>query len=45
MMNNYLSCRNKLLGRDDAPSGDEFLESEEFPESLENENMNKEVTL
>ena len=36
---------NKLLGRDDAPSGDEFLESEEFPESLENENMNKEVTL
>ncbi len=36
---------NKLQGRDDATSEDEFLESEEFPESLEDENMNKEVTL
>ena len=36
---------NKLLGRDDATFHDELLESEEFPDTPENENMNKEVTL
>ena len=36
---------NKLLGRDDAAFDDELLESEEFPDTPENENMNKEVTL
>ena len=36
---------NKLLGRDDAALNDEFLESEEVPDTPESENMNKEVTL